>query len=481
MGTLTLISAVADATSYNLDTINSGSAPDDWALYTNSLTPAQRRNGGGSTITATFFGTSTLSNTTETRTPSWTNGTPTTSGSSNADVFNSTFAAGDGFTITLPADTQVRTAWFLVGPFNTSPDTMVFTLSDGSATAITDTTSLTGATGSFNPFLVKVSYSANSASQTLACNFYAGTVTPQTVTLQAVAVAVTGGAPSVGPGFRSVPGPGVSPNKPMQFAARALSNKSSTDITVALTGQSATFAQGTLTSSLSISLTGLAGTFSQGTVVAIVPLVGRPMITGPGISPDYQKLFTPRRFSSLANASTDITVALTGQSATFAQGSLSPGLSVALTGQAATFAQGTLSSSLSVSLTGQAATFAAGSMTPNISVALGGNSATFSTGVLTATAGGNVTVALTGQSATFTQGSLSPTITAALTGQSGTFSAGSLSKSSSVGLTGIILQSSLGHLSPSGGTPVLPTGVVGTGVVGTGVIGSGVVGTGIQH
>lgn len=191
MGTLTLVSAVADATSYNLDTINGGAAPDDWALYATSLTPTQRRNGGGSTISAAFYGTNTFSTNTETRTPTWTNGTPTASGSSNANVFNSTFATGDGFTITLPADTSVRTAWLLIGPYSTAPDTIHVTLSDGSATAITDTTSLTGATGGFNPFLVKISYSANSAGQSCVIDLYAGAASPQTVVLQAVAVAVT--------------------------------------------------------------------------------------------------------------------------------------------------------------------------------------------------------------------------------------------------------------------------------------------------
>lgn len=193
MGTLTLVQAVADATTYNLETINGGSAPADWALFTNSITaPAQRRSGGGSLIAGAFFGASTQSNTTEPRTVSWTNGTPTASGSSTACVFNSSFAAGNGFQITLPADTTPRRAWFLVGPYNTSPDTITATLSDSSATAINYTT-LTGATGSFNPFLVIIDYAANAASQTLVVRFFAGASSPQTVTLQAVAVATTGG------------------------------------------------------------------------------------------------------------------------------------------------------------------------------------------------------------------------------------------------------------------------------------------------
>lgn len=192
MGTLSFLSIGADATNYNLDTINGGSAPDDWALYTNSLTPAQRRNGGGSTIGCTFYGGNTFSNTNETRTPSWTNGTPTASGSSNACLFNSNFSANQGIVFTFPASTSVRTAWLLVGPYNTSTDTCQAILSDGSATTISS--NMTGAGSTFNPWLVKISYSANSASQTLTVNLFTGATSPQTVTVQAVAVAVQAAA-----------------------------------------------------------------------------------------------------------------------------------------------------------------------------------------------------------------------------------------------------------------------------------------------
>lgn len=198
MGTLTLTQAVADAANYNLDTINGGGAPDDWALYTNSWTPAQRRNGGGSTIGCAFFGASgAQSSATEPRTVSWSNGTPTGSGSSTACNFCSAFDSGNGFTITVPAGTSPRRLWVLCDPFNTSPDTITASLSDGSATAINDTTSMTGASGSFNPFLVIIDYAANSNGQTLTVNFFAGLVSAQTVTLQGVAVAVTVVPPAI--------------------------------------------------------------------------------------------------------------------------------------------------------------------------------------------------------------------------------------------------------------------------------------------
>ncbi len=268
MGTLTLVSAVADATSYNLDAINGGAAPDDWALYTTTLTPAQQRNGGGSTIGAVFFGSNTFSSLTETRTPSWTNGTPTASGSSNANVFNSNFAAGSGFSITLPADTNVRTAWFLLGPYNTSPDTITASLSDSSATAISNTTALTGATGSFNPFLVKISYSANSPGQTLTVNFFAGAASPQTVVLQAVAVAKTGGAASLDAGYLPRSGPGVSPAKNLQFKPAPRSS-----VQAVSTSGSAAIVEGADTIS------------AAGTAAIVAVPFGRIPTPGPGISP----------------------------------------------------------------------------------------------------------------------------------------------------------------------------------------------------
>jgi hypothetical protein len=194
MGSLTLVSWAQSTTTVALDTVNSGSAPDDWAEYTTSLTPTNRRSGGGSTITAALYlGAGALSNVTDARSVSWTNGTPTASGTNATTVFNSNFAANNGITFTLPADTSTRTVWLYIGPYNTSQMSITASLSDSSATAINDTTTLKGTTSSLNPGVLILTYAANSASQTLTVNIFTQATAPQTVVLGAVAVAVTGG------------------------------------------------------------------------------------------------------------------------------------------------------------------------------------------------------------------------------------------------------------------------------------------------
>jgi hypothetical protein len=193
MGTLSLVSWTLSTAAVNLDTINAGGAPDDWAEYTTAYTPTNRKNGGGSTISATITAGGGPSSVTDSRTVSFTNGTPTASGSSALSVFNTTFAVNQGATYVLPADTNVRTAWLVIGPYTTSTCKIVATLSDGSATTITDTTTLVGPGSSFNPGVLILSYSANSAGQTLTITITNQAASPQTHTLQGIAVAKAGG------------------------------------------------------------------------------------------------------------------------------------------------------------------------------------------------------------------------------------------------------------------------------------------------
>jgi hypothetical protein len=192
MGTLSITSVAARSGTTNLDTINGGSEPDDWVSWTASTSfgaLTDHKLGGGSTISATYYGAATQSNVTSgDGSVQWTDGTTTTSATQTGDVFNSTATTGNGFTVTLPADTNVRTGWILAGPYNSSTDTVVLTLSDGSAGPITNTTSFTATGGTFNPLLLTFSYSANSASQTLTVSIYTQTNGPL-ITLQAAAVA----------------------------------------------------------------------------------------------------------------------------------------------------------------------------------------------------------------------------------------------------------------------------------------------------
>jgi hypothetical protein len=122
------------------------------------------------------------------------------------------------------------------------------------------------------------------------------------------------------------------------------------------------------TQTVSVALTGQGATYSQGTLV-------------PGNS-----------------------VPLTGSLVTYGQGNLVPGSSLALTGLAGTYSQGTLIPAPSIPLVGQAATYSQGAITPATSVPLVGQLGTYSQGNVLVP--GDVTVALTGLVATYVQGDL---------------------------------------------------------------------------
>jgi hypothetical protein len=128
---------------------------------------------------------------------------------------------------------------------------------------------------------------------------------------------------------------------------------SAADVTLALVGQAAAFTPGTLAPSTAVPLVGQVGTFNAGTLAP------------------------------------STAVALTGQSATFTPGALTPSSSVALAGQATIFAPGALAPATDVALAGERATFTPGTLAAvgDVTVALTGISATFLTGVLTPAGG----------------------------------------------------------------------------------------------
>jgi len=259
-------------------------------------------------------------------------------------------------------------------------------------------------------------------------------------------------------GKPAVSGPGVSPDSRQMFRARTLSSVASANVTVALTGQVATFASGTLSPSTSVAMTGQAASFAPGQLIAVLPTIGLSGYSGPGISPDYRQLFRARMLSSTVAASPDVTVGLTGQSASFATGTLLPATTVPLSGQAITSNAGVLSPASTLALSGRSATFAPGTLTPNTQVPVSGQSATFTPGVMSA--GNDVTVALTGQAAAFTAGILAPSTTLALTGGAASFAAGNLLATPTVGLTGQSLTATAGTLTPSSQVPI--TGLAAT-------------------
>ncbi len=183
---------------------------------------------------------------------------------------------------------------------------------------------------------------------------------------------------------------------------------------------------------------------------------------------------------SLAPATGNVTVALTGQSVTASKGTLTPEFDFTATGQGATASAGTVVPGIGVTPTGQGVTATTGALTASATLALTGESSTATTGTLgpeidltlsgksvtasegTLTVGSDVTVTLTGQGATASTGLLAPEIDLALTGQSATASEGTLTPSQSTDvtltLTGVSATASIGTLDVQGASTTAGAG-----------------------
>lgn len=267
-------------------------------------------------------------------------------------------------------------------------------------------------------------------------------------------------------------GPGIQPNRQFQFRkpprdATALSN----NVTIALTGVTAVGSVGSLAPPPPIT----------------APYVSQP---GPGVGPfsNNQFLMPPR--SSTVVASTALTLALTGVSATGSVGSVAAAVQAALSAVSATGAPGTLVPAASLALSGVSGsgsvgsvvgalsapltavtgTGSVGSVNPASSVPLTAVSATGSVGTVTASTG--LTLALTGVSATGSVGTLSTDLQAPLTAVSATGSVGAVTPVTglTLALTGVSATGSVGTVSPSSSVAVsgdTATGSVGTVIAGT--------------
>lgn len=111
----------------------------------------------------------------------------------------------------------------------------------------------------------------------------------------------------------------------------------------------------------------------------------------------------------------DVTVDITGQSATASAGTVTATDDLVLGGQSATSAAGTLTPTTTIALSGQAATTSAGTLVPASAVALGGAGSTASAGDVSP----STSVALAGQAATGAQESMIVVgdVTVALSGE----------------------------------------------------------------
>lgn len=144
-----------------------------------------------------------------------------------------------------------------------------------------------------------------------------------------------------------------------------------------------------------------------------------------------------------------VTVALTGQSASFGLGTLTPALLKALTGTSIASASGLDTPVVSKALIGIGIATSSGILLPSIVAAIVGSSAAFGPGTVTPNSGGPVTAVLTGSSASFVAGNLVPGLQISLSGNLITMGPGAVSPATSVALVGIPVGASSGALAPS--------------------------------
>lgn len=239
-------------------------------------------------------------------------------------------------------------------------------------------------------------------------------------------------------------------------------NLGTNDVSVLLAGASATASAGTAGVSFSKELLGVAATLTAGTFALVYGPDGK-LVTEAG-----DQLIDENGIDDLVTenfVSPDVTLALTGASATFSAGVVTPTPTFALTGAAATFSTGVLGIASTIALTGSASTFAAGSVTANITKALAGSAATFATGTIataqsvsltgavstfaTGTPTANLTIPLSGAAFTASAGIIEEGISQPLVGTQASFTAGTVSVASTIALSGAAATANAGIVTPA--------------------------------
>jgi len=171
MASLVLTSVAKNSTTVDLTALSA----TDWAHWVSpSTTPSQRKSGGGSLISAAVYGSGNANDyANDPRTITWSDGTPTASGTDTAGVYNDAFVVNTGWTWTFPADTTTRIA--RIYPTYGYGDAYVLAhISDSSTGDQTDTTTLTSPGAASQPAVIVVTYAAASASQTMTLSVYIG-------------------------------------------------------------------------------------------------------------------------------------------------------------------------------------------------------------------------------------------------------------------------------------------------------------------
>lgn len=228
-------------TDYALWNLGSGSGT--------TVAPTIRKSGGGSLIGSMTRTVATLDGFTALlRATSWSDGTPTASGSNTNGLYNTlnsggTTTNGADCSFTVPADTTTRECYFYIGAF-ASNVTLTCTLSDGSAGPTSDTSMVNGSTDGADTSdgVFKITYSAGSAGQTLtvrAVAASAGFSQFSDVEPYAVGLKVLSGGTSVSPAQAAVTLAGQAPT----IARTANQGVSPSQGAVAFNGPAPTIAQ----------------------------------------------------------------------------------------------------------------------------------------------------------------------------------------------------------------------------------------------
>lgn len=180
----------------------------------------------------------------------------------------------------------------------------------------------------------------------------------------------------------------------------------------AAAGQASTAVAGTLAPSLAIAIAGSASATSVGTLTpaATATLAGQQTAASAGtLAPTTTLGLAGQAASAAAGTVTplgDVTVALSGQAITASAGTASPAITRAASGQSCAATAGTVLPAVSVNANGTQLATAAGTLTLGIVVPLAGLASTAAAGTVIYSTGSNVTVALSGQAVTASAGAL---------------------------------------------------------------------------
>lgn len=193
------------------------------------------------------------------------------------------------------------------------------------------------------------------------------------------------------------------------------------NVSVSISGQAMTSAQGAVTKQVQLGLLGQAATAAQGAVVPAVAkvLAGQAMAATQGlISVSYGRTVTITGMGMTAGQGSvvpAIAKVLAGQQATSGQGAVVPAVSPVISGQAVTAVQGAVAKTVATAPTGQAMTMSLGSVTiaAGTGITITGQTMVSAQGAVVA----GVKIGLAGIAATAAQGTIVPKVAKPVTGQ----------------------------------------------------------------